>query len=122
MPYSGNSSESISVVPLKTSSAWPIRPPGSLKAELLLGSEGLLVELDGPGRVLSLFAAAAGTGRRPLAVRLLRKAVQTLNGSIHLVASSRRRTVSAGCAAALKGDLLDTRVRATRLLATSPRR
>jgi hypothetical protein len=30
MPYSGNSSHSISVVPPKSSSAWPMRPLGSV--------------------------------------------------------------------------------------------
>jgi hypothetical protein len=69
-------------------------------------------------RVCDLFASAAGTARRPLVVRRLRRAVQTLTGSIHVVAS-RRRTVSAGCAGALKGELRDTRDRTTRLLATS---
>jgi hypothetical protein len=70
-------------------------------------------------RACGLFAAAAGTARRPLVIRRLRRAVQTLNGSIHLV-GSRRRTVSAACAGALKGELRDARDRTTRLLATGP--
>jgi hypothetical protein len=69
-------------------------------------------------RACGLFAAAAGAARRPLVLRRLRRAVQTLNGSIHLVAR-RRRTVSAACAGVLKGELRDTRDRTTRLLATS---
>jgi hypothetical protein len=71
-------------------------------------------------RACALFASAAGTTRRPLLLRRLRRAVQTINGSIHLVAS-RRRTVSAACAGALKGELRDTRDRAARWLATSAR-
>ena len=55
-------------------------------------------------------------------VRRLRKAVQTLTGSIRAVTSGRRRTVSVDCAGALKGELRDTRDRATRLLATSAKR
>ena len=69
-------------------------------------------------RVCGLFAAAAGTARRPLVVRRLRRAVQTLTGSIHAVTSVRRGTVSADCAVALKGELRDERDRAARLLAT----
>jgi hypothetical protein len=72
-------------------------------------------------RVCSLFATAAGTSRRPLVLRRLRKAVHTLNGSIHLVASVRRRTVSAACAGALKEELRDARDRASQWLATSAR-
>jgi Beta-propeller repeat len=71
-------------------------------------------------RVCALFADAAGTGRRPLVVRRLRRAVQTLNGSMHLV-GSRRRAVSAACVAALKEELRDARDRTKRLLATSAR-
>ena len=71
-------------------------------------------------RVCALFADAAGTDRRPLVVRRLRRAVQTLNGSMHLV-GSRRRTVSAACSAALKEELRDARDRTKRLLATSAR-
>ena len=69
-------------------------------------------------RVCGLFAAAAGTARHPLVVRRLRRAVQTLTGSIHAVTSVRRGTVSADCAVALKGELRDERDRAARLLAT----
>src|SRR5262249_12070185 len=68
-------------------------------------------------RACGLFAAAAGTARRPLAVRRLRKAVQTLTGSIRLVAG-RRKTVSADCAGALKDELRDTPDRAARVPAT----
>src|SRR5262249_49891815 len=69
-------------------------------------------------RVCDLVADAAGAERRPLVVRRLRRAVQTLNGSIRLV-GSRRKKVSAACVAALRGELRDTRDRTTRLLATS---
>jgi hypothetical protein len=72
-------------------------------------------------RVCSLFATAAGTSRRSLVLRRLRKAVHTLNGSIHLVASVRRRTVSAACAGALKEEIRDARDRASHWLATSAR-
>jgi hypothetical protein len=70
-------------------------------------------------RVCGLFAAA-DTSRRSLALRRLRRAVQTLNGSIRLVAN-RRRAVSAACASALKAELRDTRDRAARWRATSAR-
>jgi len=70
-------------------------------------------------RVCGLFAAAAGTARRSLVLRRLRKAVHTLKGSIHLVASVRRRAVSAACAGALKEELRDARDRAAQWLATS---
>jgi hypothetical protein len=69
-------------------------------------------------RVCDLFAAAAGSGRRALVVRRLRRAVQTLTASIDAVAKIGRRTGSADCAAALKNDLRDARGRAARLLAT----
>jgi hypothetical protein len=69
-------------------------------------------------RVCDLVAGAAGADRRPLVVRRLRRALQTLNGSIRLV-GSRRKKVSAACIDALKGELRDTRDRTTRLLATS---
>ena len=69
-------------------------------------------------RACALVVSAAGTGRRSLVVRRLRKAVQTLTGSIHVLDSVRRRTVSPGCAGALKGELRDARDRAARLLAT----
>ncbi len=71
-------------------------------------------------RACGLFAAA-GTARRPLVVRRLRRAVQTLTGSIHAVTSVRRRALSADCAGALKGELRDARDRAARLLATLAR-
>jgi Beta-propeller repeat len=67
-------------------------------------------------RVCDLFASAAATTRRPLVLRRLRRAVQTLNGSIRLV-GSRRKTVAAACVGALKGELRDTRDRSRRLLA-----
>src|SRR5262249_47797827 len=69
-------------------------------------------------RVCDLVADAAGAERRPLVVRRLRRAVQTLNGALRLVAS-RRKKVSAACIDALKGELRDTRDRTTRLIATS---
>jgi hypothetical protein len=72
-------------------------------------------------RVCALFAAAAGTTRRPLVIRRLRRAVQTLTASIHAVARVGRRTVSAGCVGALRGELRDMRDRTTRLLARSAR-
>jgi len=69
-------------------------------------------------RVCGLFTSAAGTARRPLVLRRLRKAVQTLNGSMHAVAS-KRKAIAPGCIAALKAELRDTRDRASRLLAAS---
>lgn len=72
-------------------------------------------------RVCGLFADAAGTDRRPFMLRRLRRAVQTLSGSIRVVAKVRRKAVSAACAAALKAELHDARDRAARLLATSAR-
>jgi len=68
-----------------------------------------------PQRAKSVRSLAVGP-RRPLAIRCLRKAVQTLNGSIHLVAGAWRRSISAACAEALKGDLRDVRDRAGTML------
>jgi hypothetical protein len=73
-------------------------------------------------RACGLVGAAASTARRPLVVRRLRKAVQTLAGSIHAVASARRRALSADCTAALTADLRDARDRAARLLTTLAKR
>jgi hypothetical protein len=70
-------------------------------------------------RVCGLIAAAEGTARRPLALRSLRRAVQALAGSIRAVKNARRRTISADCAGALKGELRDRRDRVARLLATA---
>jgi hypothetical protein len=66
-------------------------------------------------RVCGRFADAAGAPRRS-AVARLRKAVQTLGGSIRLVAKASRKGVSAACAGALKDELRDAKKRTARLL------
>jgi hypothetical protein len=66
-------------------------------------------------RVCELFADAAGAPRRAVAARL-RRAVQTLGGSIRLVAKASRKGVSAACAGALKDELRDAKRRTMRLL------
>jgi len=84
--------------------------PAACAAEVLPGSYGRRRQ-----RVCELFAAAA-TSRRTLALRRLRRAVQTLNVSVRLVGGVWRRSISAACAEALKGDLRDVRDRAGTML------